>query len=207
MQNPLSPIAFAMLVLDKDPERLQNFNENLKVVPHLKMYKSVDGFNTEETAKIMEREKLEYSGLAPPGMNGKKVKNHKPKWGTLACWLTKYKILKWQIKNKVPYLCFIEDDLILLPDFQNFCLSLLHNIKPGTTDIIRLGPWGEAYITSFDSAKNILFDLYNKGIIMPIDDQIRVHSKEYVAGRKNTPWVLTVESGTGPRTKTKFIDI
>jgi GR25 family glycosyltransferase involved in LPS biosynthesis len=201
-------ITFIALVLDKDSERLKIFNENLKVIPDLKLYKSVDGFDIEETKRTMVHEKLKYSGLAPPGMhkNPEKLKSHKPKWGTLACWLTKYKALKWQIQNKIPYLCFIEDDLLLLPDFQNFCLNQINMIKPGSTDIIRLGKWGEAYITSFESAKNVLFDLYKNGIIMPIDDQLRIHSKEYATEKKNVPWLLAVKSGNGPRAQTKFID-
>jgi len=200
-------LTFIALVLEKDNERVQIFRKNKKIIPELKLFRSVNGFNIPETKNNLEQEDLVYKCLAPPGMHNdpKKLQNHKAKWGTLACWLTKYKVLKWQIQNKIPYMCWIEDDLLLKPGFEEYCYSKLDKLKPGVINIIRLGKWGEGYITSYETAKKVLYNLYKTGVNMPIDDQLRVNEKEYHCP-KETPWLLAVGSGFGERAKTKVIN-
>ncbi|MHC4236972.1 MAG: hypothetical protein ACYSSM_01715, partial [Planctomycetota bacterium] len=97
-------ITFIALVLEKDDGRIQIFRKNKKIIPNLKLFRSVNGFNIPETKKNLEQEDLAYTCLAPPGMHNdpEKLQMHKAKWGTLACWLTKYKVLKWQIQHKIP---------------------------------------------------------------------------------------------------------
>jgi hypothetical protein len=200
-------ITFIQLVLTNDTSRVEFFKKNKSILPELKLFRSVDGFNISETRQNLNEENLEYTCLAPPGMqdNAKKLENHKPKWGTLACWLTKYKALKWQVQHKIPYMCFIEDDLLLGPDFKEFCYKKIRKLEPDVTNIIRLGKWGEGYITSYETSQKVLYNLYKTGIMMPIDDQLRVNEKEYSCS-KETPWLLAISSGAGERTKTKVIN-
>ena len=50
-------------------------------------------------------------------------------YGTLANFLTKLKAFQHQIENKIPYMCLIEDDLILNPNFKKFVESHLHHLE------------------------------------------------------------------------------
>lgn len=200
-------ITFMQLVLTNDASRVEIFRKNKSILPELKLFRSVDGFNISETRQNLTEENLQYNCLAPPGMHDdpKKLENHKPKWGTLACWLTKYKALKWQVQHKIPYMCFIEDDLLINTAFEEFCYKKISKLEPGVTNIIRLGKWGEGYITSYETSQKVLYNLYKTGILMPIDDQLRINEKEYSCP-KETPWLLAVHSGAGQRAKTKVIN-
>ena len=203
-------ITFIALVLDSDLGRIEIFKRNKAILPELKLFRSVNGFNIMETQKNLEQELgLDFNSLAPPGLlkNPEELKNHKPKWGTLACWLTKYKVLKWQVTQKIPYMCFIEDDLLLNKGFKEHCYNIAQNLDNGDVNIIRLGKWGEGYISTYESAKKILYNLYSSGILMPIDDQLRVNEIEYFDSNVSVPWLLGVSSGAGPRARTNFINI
>ena len=136
--------------------------------------------------------------------SGKKTHANDQNWGTLACWLTKYKALMWQIENNIPYLCFIEDDLLISNTFTDFCHSQLTYLNDFT--FARLGKWGEGYITSLAAAKNIVNELFTTGIKYPIDIQLRLMKscKEIILA-DTTPWKLLINPTAGQRTKTEKI--
>lgn len=159
-------IKFIILSLRTEEREILN-NYNKKIIPEIKIVKSINGYDINETINELKKTNLNYYNL--------KFKTY----GTLANFLTKYNILKFQIENKIPYLCFLEDDLKLKKNFKQYVINLVNekyikNKNKNKINMIRLFRWGEGYITSLNGAKNII-DLINKeGIVSNIDDQLRL---------------------------------
>ncbi len=147
----------------KEREILNTYNK--KILPELIIYQSINGYNIDETINELKLSKLNYYNL--------KFKTY----GTLANFLTKYKALKYQIENKIPYLCFLEDDLKLKKNFKDYVFDLVNKIfilKKENINMIRLFRWGEGYITSLQGAMNIINLIKKEGIVSNIDDQLRL---------------------------------
>jgi len=173
------------------PDRVKYIEQNKKLFPFIKIFKSVNGYNINQTLNEMNTLQLKYKDLD---------ENFKT-YGTLACWLTKYKMLKHQVDNKIPYLCFIEDDLILDKNFYSYVNDTLIHFKKNV-NILRMMTWGEGYITSFESAKRLLAHLSRDGIIRNIDNQLRENCGNEVA-LENPPMKLMMKGGNGDCGKTK----
>ena len=67
----------------------------------MEIFESINGYDSNITIENLKNMKLKYKHL------------NFPTYGTLANFLTKVKAFKYQIKNKIKYMCLIEDDLIL----------------------------------------------------------------------------------------------
>jgi hypothetical protein len=158
---------FYILSLMKE-DRKSFVYRNLTLFDQFDIFQSVNGYNSESTIQELKASGLKFMSLHD--MNSSR-------YGVLANFLTKYKMLQYQVEHKIPFACFIEDDLVLKKDFvdkvYDKCLHLFTADK--TLNIIRLGPWGEAYVTSLESAKRILDLIQRKGIIDNIDNQLRLH--------------------------------
>ena len=124
------------------PERLKYFKKNKKIIPEIEIYKSINGYNIEETTTELFKSGLKYKWLQ---FNT---------YGMLANGLTKIKAFKYQIENNIEHMCLIEDDLVLGNNFKNFVESNLYLLEG--YNMLRLDKWGEGYITSIKGAKNIL---------------------------------------------------
>jgi hypothetical protein len=154
----------------------------------------VNGYDTNETLREFHALGFMYKYL------------YFPTYGTLANWITKVKMLKYQVEHKLPYMCIIEDDLILGAGFEKFVYENLYLLKDPAINIIRLAKWGEGYITSYESAKRILDIIYKTGIVDNIDNQFRVFCGKEIAV-EDTPFHLTVESNNGDCLKTEYIQL
>ena len=178
-------------------ERKKIVDQNIKLFPSIQVIKSVNGYNTNET--ISEFKKL---GIKFHTLNKYKNGNNFNTYGMLANGITKIKMLKYQVENKLPYICFIEDDLLLKKNFIKFIHKKKKLLKRNI-NMIRLDTWGEGYITSLESSKRILEHINNKGIIQNIDNQLRIN-----CGREikvlNTPWKLMIESNKGDCLKQNY---
>ena len=195
-------ITFVVLTLENSIDQLLTYKKNLKVFPNLKIFKSVNGFDEDLTLKNFKHENITFHSLSSQHLSQPINYN----WGTLACWLTKYKALRWQIENNIPYLCFIEDDLLISEDFVNYCYT--HLSYTSDSSFIRLGKWGEGYITSLEGAKNIIREFSIVGITKPIDMQLRsMKTVEEINISEYTPWLVLVKPEKGQRTKTKPLDV
>ena len=172
-------------------DRMTYIENNQKLFPFIKIFNSVNGYNTKETVQQMNELKLKFVDLDA----GFKT------YGTLACWLTKYKMLKYQVDHEIPFLCFIEDDIILEKNFYTFVSDALSHFK-SNVNILRLMTWGEGYITSYESAKRVLDHLNRDGIIRNIDNQLREHCG-YEIALKNTPMKVMIAGNKGDSGKTK----
>lgn len=173
------------------PERQSLVQQNVNLFPFITVTKSINGYDINETLQALKETKLTYHHL------------EFPTYGTLANFITKYNILKYQIESNIEYLCFIEDDLLLLPEF----ISFIENLTPlfaQNTDInmLRLATWGEGYLTSLNGAYRIINSINKSGIIANIDNQLRKYcGLEYAI--KNTPWKLMIKTNGGDCLKTK----
>ena len=167
---------------------------NKKTLPQLELVKSVNGYNVLETLWEFKQVGLKYIGVDDLFQN----------YGTVACFLTKYKCLVSQIEESCQYLCFIEDDMLLSPNFESFVQKQVSLLQRDTgINMIRLGPWGEGYITSLASAKRLVAIIKQSGVIASIDTQLRKHCGKEVH-TLNTPWRRTKLNDDGDIKKTKF---
>ena len=112
-------------------------------------------------------------------------------------------MLKYQINNNIQYLCFIEDDLIIEESFPKFVEDKIHFFHDNhSLKMIRLGAWGEGYITSLKGAERILEHIYKLGINENIDNQLR-NSCGHEMPVEGTPWKVMVTSNNGEASKTQ----
>jgi len=172
-------------------DRMQFIRKNQQLFPLIKTFKSVNGYSTKETLEEISNLKLKYVDLD----------NSFRTYGTLACWITKYKMLKYQVDNEIPFLCFIEDDLIVENNFYTYVSEALTHFK-SNVNILRMMTWGEGYITSYESAKRLLEHLSRDGIIRNIDNQLREHCG-YEIALKNAPMKVMIAGNNGDSGKTK----
>lgn len=174
-------------------DRKHIVEKNIQKFPCFEVIKSINGYDIDETLRAFKDSGLIYHRL------------HYPTYGTLANFLTKYNVLKHQIENNIPFMCFIEDDLELYDGFISHIEDCISLFTPDI-DVIRLALLGDGYITSLNGAINIKNKIDTKGIICNIDNQIRFHcSNELYC--PNTPWKLLIPCNTGDCLKTSQISI
>lgn len=174
----------------KTTERLKYINKNRKKFQDLKIFKAINGYDIDKTTNEFLNSNIKYHNL------------NMPTYGTLANFLTKVNAFKHQVENNIAYMCLIEDDLILRNNFKNFIKNKLHLLKD--CNLLRLSKWGEGYVTSLAGAKNILNHIYDQGIILNIDNQLRLHCGNEIQ-LNNTPFNLVVPTNKGDCLKTKKI--
>jgi len=173
-------------------ERKPFIKANQELYPSIKVFKSVNGYDKEETNRELAKENLSYKKLGYGT------------YGTLANWITKYKMLKYQVDNEIPYLCFLEDDVLLEPGFYEYIYDSLHYVN-ADYNILRLMHWGEGYITSLESAKRTLYFLQRDGVIENIDNQLKDSCGKEI-GLNNVPARLMIETNKGDCCKTADLE-
>ena len=175
-------------------ERKKIIALNQKILPQLDVFQSINGYDKQGTIAALKSMKICFADL----------NEIYETYGTLANFLTKLKAFQHQIENKIPYMCLIEDDLILNPNFKKFVESHLHHLEHNKYNMLRLGQWGEGYITSLEGAINIVKMIYHSGIIQNIDNQLRENCGKELRLR-NTPWKLAIGTNKGDCMKTQKI--
>jgi len=164
--SPLQEIHIQSLLRD-DPVITPLLDENRRNFPQIKVIKSCNGYDKEETIR-------EFKSL---GINFKKVQPGFETYGAVACTTTKIKDLLYQIENKVPYMVMIEDDMWLGPDFVSFVEKQLPLFKEHSElNLIRLHRWSEGIITSTEGARRIVDRIRRIGMITQIDNQFEWYS-------------------------------
>ena len=184
-------------------ERHTFIHKNLSIYDQFELFQSVNGYKEEETLKELKASGLKFSNLHDA---------NSLRYGVLANFLTKYKMLEFQVEHEIPYICMIEDDVIINNKFVDFIYhQALHSFKKDPKlNIIRLGTWGEGYITSLPSARRILKLIRHKGICENIDNQLR----KYCGPEKNISkrcfdviYGLASKPNSGDCLNTDFIDL
>lgn len=175
--------------------KLDTFLHTVSVIPSIKVFPAVNGYNKVETIQELSKTSLRFFNLYSPKHS---------KYGVLANFLSKYNLLMHQIENEIPYMCFIEDDVFVKKYFKEFVRSKIKFFrKDKKLNIIRFGEWGEAYITSLHGARNIVKLIRANGIINNIDNQLRKNSgrEKYI----KCPFKLVSETNFGDCLSTSFI--
>tara|TARA_B100000073_G_scaffold306793_1_gene276678 strand:- start:2090 stop:3274 length:1185 start_codon:yes stop_codon:yes gene_type:complete len=102
-------------------------------------------------------------------------------YGTIANWLTRYKILKYQIDNNIPYLCILEDNIFVKPYFVDFLNNeCKKKLKNEYINILKIGKYDECYMTSLNGSKRLIDILEDKGIISNFHVQLRNYKESYI---------------------------
>jgi len=184
-------------------DRLAYVNKSKKLFPFVKIIQSVNGYDKDETISEFLKLKLDFHKL--------KVgqENNFNNYGTLACWITKVKFLKFQVDKSIPYALFLEDDAKLLPGFFDALESIMEQkwrLLDKEFNIIRLFQWGEGYITSLDSAKRTLHLIGQIGVIDNIDNQLRENSGPEIKLNFNDFYRKWVKTNEGDILKTEPLD-
>ena len=182
-------------------------------------FRSVNGYNMLETIERYNSSNLTYHCL------------EFDTYGTLANFLTKYYALKMQIACSIPIACWMEDDLEIDETFEGFIENIALAIgntsrEESKADMIRLGRWGEGYVTSIDGARRIVEKMEHDGIRHNIDQQLARYEQFKVAevlGKKIwmdwrlrmrtphrrrqtlTPWTVMSKTNQGDCLKTESI--
>jgi len=174
------------------PERRKIYEQNKKIIPKLTLLQSVNGYNKTLVLELLKKVKLSYINI------------EFQTYGTLANFLTKYLCLLNQIQKGFNYICFIEDDFLLLKGFTEFVEKQIPLLETETANMIRLGKWGEGYITSLQGAKNIVSSIQKKGIMGNIDNQLReACGKEVDVNTENKYWKMAFKTNKGDCLKTE----
>jgi|TARA_Y100000289_G_scaffold39202_1_gene38639 GR25 family glycosyltransferase involved in LPS biosynthesis len=185
------------------PERLEYINKTRKLFPSIKIFKSVNGYDKEETIKEFSNLNIDFHKLKI-GPN-----NDFNNYGTLACWITKIKFLEFQVSNKIPHALFLEDDAKLLPGFFDALNDQMKNKwdrLEKEINIIRLFQWGEGYITSLSSAHRLLDIIHKTGVVDNIDNQFRERSGPELKLNFNNFYRKWVKTNEGDILKTEPLD-
>jgi len=145
----------------KDNEVVQS---NLERFPHIEVRQSVNGFNKQEVIQEFGALGIKYIGI------------QFATYGMLANGITKLKSIKHQIDNDIPYLAFIEDDMLLHDGFMDWLDKATGLFVDESLNLVRLHQWGEGYLTSLSGAKRIWQIFCDIGMVNNIDIQLNFQS-------------------------------
>lgn len=183
--------------LGEDDARKDVFKMNQKKCECLEPFRAINGYDKEETKRALVEAGIPLLAL------GNRT------YGELACWLTKLLMLERQIADGDAYMLMLEDDVLIEDGFMGLIEAL---IRDGTVfkryNIVRLGPWGEGYVTSLDGARRCVRLLRAAGIRNAIDNQLRELCGPEIWFRIPYPmfWNLTCPPGAGAILKTEKIE-
>lgn len=155
----MESLMIVICVLVKERQPLTKYNQQM--FNDIITFQSVNGYNKEETKRELKQSGLQLHSLNHDGQN----------FGTIANWLTKYQLIKYQVDMQIPYMCMLEDDVQLKPGFKSWIFDNKAIIDEN--NITRLLIWGEGYILSLAGAQNVLECLHRDGICLNVDNQLR----------------------------------
>lgn len=170
---------------------------NVSKYRQIETFKAINGYDKEATKKALVEADIPLLALAPTT------------YGVLANWLTKLLMLERQIADGTAYMLMLEDDVLLADGFVQLVEALVKDGKVfDKYNIVRLGPWGEGYVTSLESAKRCVRLLRAAGIRAAIDNQLRELCGPEVWFRVPVPvyWRLVYPSDTGDILKTEKLE-
>jgi predicted O-methyltransferase YrrM len=174
----------------KDNEVVQS---NLERFPHIEARQSVNGFNKHEVIQEFGALGIKYIGI------------QFATYGMLANGVTKLKSIKHQIDNDIPYLAFIEDDMLFHDGFMDWLDKATGLFVDESLNLVRLHQWGEGYLTSLSGAKRIWQIFCDMGMVNNIDIQLNFQSGPSVlkyCGR----FSRTSRTNEGDCLKTEILD-
>ena len=123
----------------------------------------VNGFNVTETIDELVRTGVPFHDLS---------KGHR-KWGKLATFLTKIKMLDYQIEHAIPYQVYLDDDLRIMRGFEDFVAESCarHLSSSDSTALLKMSGFGEIFMLTLRGAEHMRRLLQTYGIRKG-DDQV-----------------------------------
>lgn len=194
----------------------------LRVLPGATVHKAIDGRDRQGVANTLWHEQIPFHHVCPT-QGG---------WGMLALLLTRHRAFARQTSD---FQLLLEDDLHLLPNFAHevrelvaahYCHSgsasgqplparqiCTRNGRPSECfridpDVVQLGGYGEAYLTSRAGAERLVQKVRRIGIVGCADQQYNVGglmNLTHAWSRLPLSWQLLVATNAGPRANTATI--
>ena len=191
-------------------ERARFIRQNRKVLPTLKTMRSVNGYDKGGTARALANTPLKYH------LHTFCYATRFGTLGSLANFLTKYRALRVQIQSKLPFMAMLEDDMKLQPGFGDFVerAARKYLAQPSwradgkqrdPPELLQLGPYGEGYVTSLESARRVVQELDRQGIPMTVDAMLNDGHAGRVMRIAGTPWAHHVQPNEGDCLRTAHI--
>jgi hypothetical protein len=183
-------------------QRLRFIAQNQKIVPGLQTLRAVDGKNAS----------LVLSQLLVQGLQFKRLCSGYETMGNVANFLSRFLAFKAQLRDRVPFQATIEDDLHLDSGFLPFVAGVAYAARwpsdgrDGSKTYVRLGHYGEGYVTSLDSARALVERMQEAGIAGCPDQQMnapRYHRLPIADVSKHTPWHHLVAPNQGDLHRTQ----
>jgi hypothetical protein len=164
-------------------------------LPRAVVLKGVDGFNETEVIEQLLESGLQFHNLSL----------YVRKWGKLATFLTKYRMLRHQVEQQIAVQVTLEDDVLPEPPFrglvqqactEHFGFSVAHrrhargfNRTKPVPDLIKMSTYAEVFVTSLQGARNILAKMHRYGIRKNDDQQLgdsRIMGHTFVNAHMNS---------------------
>ena len=135
------------------------------------IHRAIDGFNHTRVAEALKQNKITYHKLC----------KHHDSFGMLACWLSHYEVMKWQVDQGIEWMARFEDDIRMSNTWKRMlktplCVPSTRRINAHTADMTLLGTYGEAYLTSLEGAKRMVAKLQHYGVFGCQDQQMNIPS-------------------------------
>ena len=135
-----------------------------RVVPSIQIVAGVSGYNQTETIVELLKSKLRFHNLSWHGR----------RWGKLATFLTKYRLLQRQVALQIPFQVSLEDDLVLQNDgfYKFMSRACAYYNKHPEVDVMQLSMYAEAMLTSLRGATTLVQKIQQHGILANDDSQL-----------------------------------
>jgi hypothetical protein len=187
---------------------------NQRVVPGLRIFRAVNGFDKSEVIRSLAYSRLKYHILTYCAFTRFGT------YGSLANYLTKFFALMYQVQQRLPFMAMIEDDMALQPGFAAFVEAAARRHLADTsrcrrrrhaaprcdrTDLIVLGAWGEGYVSSLESARRVVHSIREQGVPQNVDIMLNEGHAGPVARVSGTPWAHRVGPNLGDCLKTPHV--
>ena len=136
------------------------------------VHRAIDGFNHTRVAETLNQNKIKYHKLCKGHTN----------FGMLACWLSHYEAMKWQVEQGIQWVARFEDDIQMSKTWKRMlsfplCSPAANGrMNAHIADMTLLGSYGEAYLTSLAGAKRMIAKLRHYGVIGCQDQQMNIPS-------------------------------
>ena len=180
-------VHYLVLTLNRSSTRRSWVQETRLSIPSLEVVRAINGFDERETVRALAQSGLRYHVFTYCGFSRFGT------YGSLACFLTKVIALASQVRRRLPYMAMLEDDMRIKPNFPTFIEQrVARHFGDGDSsvspELLVLGSWGEAYVTSLAGARRVLQSLRHQGIPMNVDIMLNEGHVGRVERVQGTPW-------------------
>ena len=149
------------------------------MLPEVEIMRAVNGHNVTETIEALLDSGLVFHNLS----------HMVRKWGKLATWITKYRMLENQVRHGYAYQLTFEDDVVVQPSFRRFLEIACLRYERWRPDIMLLAEFGEVLLTSLAGARCLLRQMRIFGIRKNDDQQLGDGRQLRIAATRYAPYI------------------